>query len=256
MFFQDIQIFKKHGKQFIKDLSNVVLPETFTGRPEIIKEPEGETALFLQNLCPTKAIDINPFSINIGKCVFCKECQFRCPENIVFTNDFRMAVNCPEDLIVTYGVHKLEVTREIMRPEIKSFFKKTLKLRQVSAGGDNSAELELNAAGNVNFDMGRFGIEFVASPRHADGIVITGPISGNMAEALQKTFDAIPSPKLVILAGTDAISGGIFAESNSINRKFLSANTIDLYLPGNPPHPLTIINGLLYFINLKPLPKY
>ena len=108
--------------------------------------------------------------------------------------------------------------------------------------------MELNAAGNVNFDMGRYGIEFVASPRHADGIVITGPISENMAGALQICYDAIPAPKLIILAGTDAISGGIFSGSPALKRDFLSKYPIDLYVPGNPVHPLTFINGVLSLI--------
>jgi Ni,Fe-hydrogenase III small subunit len=115
----------------------------------------------------------------------------------------------------------------------------------VSAGGDNSAEMELNAAGNVNFDMGRYGIEFVASPRHADGIVITGPISGNMSEALQICYDAVPTPKIVVLAGTAAISGGIFSGSPELRRKFIETIKPDLFVPGNPPHPLTFINGIL-----------
>jgi Ni,Fe-hydrogenase III small subunit len=127
----------------------------------------------------------------------------------------------------------------------------SLKLRQISAGGDNSCEAELNAAGNVNFDMGRFGIEFVASPRHADGIVITGPISENMAEPVQICYDATPNPKIIILAGTDAISGGIFLESKAINRSFLEKYPIDLYIPGNPVHPLTFINGVLGLISRK-----
>jgi Ni,Fe-hydrogenase III small subunit len=103
---------------------------------------------------------------------------------------------------------------------------------------------------HVDFDMGRYGIEFVASPRHADGIVITGPISKNMAEALQKTYDATPSPKIIILAGTDAISGGIFADSPAIDRKFLEHNHIDLFVPGNPVHPLTFINGLIDLLGI------
>jgi Ni,Fe-hydrogenase III small subunit len=99
--------------------------------------------------------------------------------------------------------------------------------------------------------MGRFGIEFLASPRHCDGIVITGPISENMAEALQVCYEAVPDPKMIILVGTDAISGGIFAGSGALNRSFLDKFTIDLYVPGNPPHPLTFINGLLDLIRRK-----
>ena len=135
-----------------------------------------------------------------------------------------------------------------MRPEIRSLFRSSLKLRQVSAGGDNSGEWELNAANNVQFDISRFGIEFVASPRHADGIVITGPIANNMAEALQICYDAVPHPKIIVLVGTDAISGGLFADSPAVNRSFLQNNTVDLYIPGNPAHPLTFINGVLSLI--------
>ena len=105
--------------------------------------------------------------------------------------------------------------------------------------------MELNAAGNVNFDMGRYGIEFVASPRHANGIVITGPVSQNMTKALQTCFEAIPEPKLIILAGTDAISGGLFRSGKAINRGFLNNFQVDLYVPGNPVHPLTFIHGVL-----------
>jgi Ni,Fe-hydrogenase III small subunit len=85
----------------------------------------------------------------------------------------------------------------------------------------------------------------VASPRHADGIVITGPITENMAEPLQICYDAVPHPKIIILVGTDAISGGIFAGSKALNRSFLDKYSVDLFIPGNPAHPLTIINGLL-----------
>jgi Ni,Fe-hydrogenase III small subunit len=105
--------------------------------------------------------------------------------------------------------------------------------------------MELNACSNVNFDMQRFGIEFVASPRHADGIVITGPITENMASALEETYQATPDPKIVILVGSCAISGGIFAASGALKRDFLQQHPIDLYVPGCPTHPLTFINGLL-----------
>ena len=105
--------------------------------------------------------------------------------------------------------------------------------------------MELNAANNVQFDISRYGIDFVASPRHADGIVITGPITKNMAEAVQICYDAIPEPKIIVLVGTDAISGGLFADSSAIDRSFLNNHHVDLYIPGNPAHPLSIVNGLL-----------
>ena len=174
------------------------------------------------------------------------------PELFRFTKDYKISSVTREGLIISEGEdHPVLMDSEKIRKEIRRYFGKSLKLRQVSAGGDNSCEWELNAAGNVNFDMGRFGIEFVASPRHANGIVITGPISKNMAEPLQICYDAIPHPKIIILAGTDAISGGIFADSPALDRSFLTKYTIDLYVPGNPVHPLTFINGILGLIRQK-----
>jgi Ni,Fe-hydrogenase III small subunit len=174
------------------------------------------------------------------------------PEKIRFTNDYRIATNNRENLVVTPGyINPIRLDETIIRREIRKLFKGALKLREVSAGGDNSSEMELAATGNVNFDMGRYGIEFVASPRHADGIVITGPVSKNMAEPLRITYDAIPSPKIIILAGTDAISGGIFEGSPALDREFIKENHIDLYVPGNPIHPLTFINGVMDLLGLN-----
>jgi Ni,Fe-hydrogenase III small subunit len=99
--------------------------------------------------------------------------------------------------------------------------------------------------------MGRFGIEFVASPRHADGLVITGPLTKAMAQATELCFDAIPAPKIIILMGACSISGGIFKGSSEIDRTFLTSHTIDLYIPGCPPHPLTFITGILDWLNRK-----
>ncbi|MBU0486631.1 MAG: NADH:ubiquinone oxidoreductase [Bacteroidetes bacterium] len=233
-----------NGRQYIPDLKTALLKEPFRGRPEISTEKVDEE--MLQKMCPLNAILVNPVRVDLGKCVFCGECAFAFPEKIRFTSDHKMATNCRERLIISEGENSpIQLDSAVVRKEIRSVLKRSLKLRQVSAGGDNSCEFELNACGNPNFDMGRFGIEFVASPRHADGIVITGPISENMAEALQICYDAVPSPKIVVLAGIDAISGGIFSDSPALNRDFLEKYPVDLYIPGNPAHPLTVINGIL-----------
>lgn len=249
---RELKILKQHGKQFVPDLSSAVLTPLFRGRPVISKKPEAKEIAELVNLCPTRAIIAEPFGIDMGKCVFCKECQFKAPDNIAFTNDYKIATNDRNKLIVGVGNDKpIELNPDLVRKEIRKNFKHSLKLRQISAAGDNSCEMELNASGNVNFDMGRYGIEFVASPRHADGIVITGPISENMAEATQICYEATPDPKIIILVGTDAISGGIFKESKALDRKFLDKYPVDLYVPGNPAHPLTFINGILSLIGKK-----
>ena len=248
--FNTFKILYHQGKQYIPDLRKATVPGIFRGRPEISLAKVDEKAL--AELCPTDAILTDPFRIDIGKCTFCGECSRKYPEKVRFTTDFKLASNERNRLIISEGLTgQIVLNPDLIRKEIHKMFSGSLKLRQVSAAGDNSTELELNASGNVNFDMGRYGIEFVASPRHADGIVITGPISVNMAEPLQLTYDATPSPKIIILAGTDAISGGIFEGSPAINRKFLEDHDIDLYVPGNPVHPLTFINGVMDLLGIK-----
>jgi Ni,Fe-hydrogenase III small subunit len=241
----EFKILKKHGKQFISDLTKPVLPDTFKGRP-IISEEEIDVDQLI-DLCPTNAIQHNHgITIDVGKCTFCGECAFRFPQKVRFSNDYKTATNNRNALIIAEGVEQpIKIDQSIIRKEIKSIFGRSLRLRQVSAGGDNSSELELNATVNPNFDLARFGIDWVPSPRHADGLVLTGPITQNMRAALQTCYDAIPNPKLLILAGTDAISGGIFAGSPAVDRSFLDDKVIDLYVPGNPVHPLTFVNGIL-----------
>jgi Ni,Fe-hydrogenase III small subunit len=255
----NFKILLHQGKQYIPDVTIAKVPGIFRGRPVISTEKVNETELI--ELCPTNAINSLSFGegrsgtslcIDLGKCTFCGECAIAFPNKIKFTTDYKIAANDRNRLIIREGNDEpIELNPELIKKEIYEYFGSSLKLRQVSAGGDNSCELELNACNNVNFDMGRFGIEFVASPRHADGIVITGPITENMAEPLQICYDAIPEPKIIILAGTDAISGGIFEGSPALNRSFLSKYKIDLYVPGNPIHPLTFINGVLDLIKKR-----
>lgn len=246
----NLKILMHQGKQYIPDVTTAKVPGIFRGRPVISSEKINENELM--EICPTNAISSNPVAIDLGKCTFCGECAIAFSNKIKFTTDYKIATNDRNNLIIKEGQDSMiELNADLIRKEISEYFSGSLKLRQVSAGGDNSCELELNACSNVNFDMGRFGIEFVASPRHADGIVITGPITENMALPLQICYDAIPEPKIIILAGTDAISGGIFEGSKALNRSFLNKYKIDLYVPGNPIHPLTFINGVLDLIKKR-----
>ncbi len=242
--FKSIKIFLSQGKQFIPDVRKAKAPGVFRGRPVISTESVDQQEF--ASVCPSGAIATTPVSIDLGKCLFCGECERCFPQKVHFTDDTHMATNVRERLIVREGEDKpIEVDKNAVRPEIRRIFRNSLKLRQVSAGGDGSCEAELNATGNVQFDLGRFGVEFVASPRHADGVLITGPISSNMAGALELTYEACPEPRIVVLDGTDAISGGIYSGSPDLDRSFLDNHQVDLYIPGNPAHPLTVINGIL-----------
>lgn len=246
----NIKILIHQGKQYIPDVTKAKVPGIFKGRPVITDSRVDEVEL--AELCPTEAILAHPVRIDLGKCTFCGECAIAFPDKIKFTTDYKMATNEKERLVIAESTDiPIELNPDLIRKEISEFFSGSLKLRQVSAGGDGSCEMELNACSNVNFDMGRFGIEFVASPRHADGIVITGPLTENMALPLQICYDAMPDPKIIILAGTDAISGGIFLGSPALNRSFLDKYKVDLYVPGNPMHPLTFINGILELIKKR-----
>lgn len=251
MMLKELRILADHGKQFVPDLRKQPVSERFRGRPVISPGITEQQAGQAASLCPTGAIDGRSGAIDLGRCAFCNECALSMPDVYRFTNDYRIAATNRDDLVIVPGQDEpLKIDETAVRKDIRRLFRKSLKLRQVSAGGDNSCEMELGAAGNVNFDMGRFGIEFVASPRHADGIVITGPVSGNMARALEICYEATPSPRIIILVGTEAISGGLFADSPAVNRAFIENHHIDLYVPGNPAHPLTFINGVMDLVGL------
>ena len=246
MVLSKIKVLRSHGRQYIPDLKAAELPETFRGRPEIAPGVSEAVAAALEQLCPTQAITAAPLTIRLDRCLFCNECAKRYPQAIRFTPDYCLATNDLERLrIDEHSPSAITLDESRVRSEIRRCFGRSLRLREVSAGGDNSTEMELNATLNVNFDFARYGIEFTASPRHADGMVITGPITENMAVPLKLAYNSIASPKLLILAGTDALSGGLFADSPALNRSFLERFTPDLYVPGNPVHPLTFIHGVM-----------
>lgn len=238
------------GEQFIKDIQNAQMRSQFRGLPKLCNSNCNSCAACL-NVCPTGALKLNPLSIDMGKCTFCGACKNVCKTGAIdFSNFYKLSATSADKLVITEDMTEEEFSKVAIevKKEIKKVFGKSLKLRQVSAAGCSGCEMELNACSNVNFDMGRFGIDFVASPRHADGLVITGPISKNMAYALEDCYKSTPDPKVVILCGACAISGGVFKDSSELNREFLQKYPIDLYIPGCPVHPLTFINGILGLI--------
>jgi len=223
------------------------LPELFRGYPVLMAEKCPDGCGECATACPFGAIetgDGQEFALDMGKCIFCSECALACPhEGIGFSTDHRLATTGRDELRVTPGgEHRLA---RALEEKLLRIYGRSLKLREVSAGGCNACEADTNVLGTVGFDLGRFGIQFVASPRHADGIFITGAVSKNMREALLKTWEAIPAPKIAIACGACAIGGGPFRGNPEINDGVGDMIPIDLYIPGCPPHPLTILDGLL-----------
>lgn len=225
-----------------------VLPERFAGRPTICSEKCPADCRRCVEVCPTQALSKSEaIHIDLGECLFCRECAAVCPTQAIrFTTEYRMATSRREDLILGWEPRHLAqpLDHKMMR-----LFGRSLKLRQVSAGGCNACEADTNVLGTVGWDLGRFGIQFVASPRHADGLLITGPVPENMRLGLLKTYEAVPAPKLVIVVGACAISGGLYKGRDEVHNGADGLVSVDLFIPGCPPHPLTILDGLLRLID-------
>ena len=221
------------------------LYERYRGRPEINRSCATGLVQQCAEACPQDAIDAVSGRIDLGRCTFCGLCEFMSKGEFVrFSQNFELGAARREDL-VTDGTY-VDLAAHA-KQHFKKLFGRSLQLRQVSAAGCNSCEADTNVLNTPFFDLSRFGIDFVASPRHADGIHVTGPISRNMKAALLTTYEAVPSPKVVIASGCCSISGGPFHGSDEIIGDLSSLLPVDLYIPGCPPHPLTTLDALLKF---------
>jgi Ni,Fe-hydrogenase III small subunit/NAD-dependent dihydropyrimidine dehydrogenase PreA subunit len=226
-FLKSIAVRRAQGSQYIPDLTTAV-PGGYRACPTIAAGDCAPGCTRCLDACPSGAIALDPLRIDLGRCVFCGDCEPACPaQRIGFSSQHKLAATERDALTVSTE-----------HPRI------------------NGCEMELNAVGNVNFDFGRYGVDFVASPRHADGLVLSGPVTRNMAAALEICWDAMPEPKLLIAVGACAISGGVFtnadadADADGIDRAFLERVKPSLYLPGCPCHPLTLINGIMQLLGI------
>lgn len=227
------------------------LPDRFRGLPIIDQAACQEGCEKCADACPTDAVSFaaGKLQIDLGRCLFCNDCKDACPHGALrHSTEYRLATRSREELLITHD-KKLQLAGSLDEKS-RRLFGRSLKLRQVSAGGCNGCEADTNVLNTLVFDLGRFGIQFVASPRHADGLLITGPVPENMAYALQQTYEATPAPKIVIVVGACAIAGGPFLGHSVVNNgadRFLPH--VDLYVPGCPPSPWTILDGILRLLD-------
>jgi len=236
------------------------LPERFRGVPQLALPRCPERCEEAVRACPTGALAVRPVGgegpregarvqIDLGLCVFCGACERACGHGAIqFTRDYRLAARTRRALCVTGGTLPRV---EPLIGSVRRVLGRALTLRHVSAGGCNACEADTNVLTTIVFDLSRFGIHIAASPRHADGMIVSGPVTRNMEAALRATYDAIPAPKIVIAVGACAISGGIYRGHREACDGVDGIVPVDLYVPGCPPHPLTILDGVLRLIGRR-----
>jgi Ni,Fe-hydrogenase III small subunit/NAD-dependent dihydropyrimidine dehydrogenase PreA subunit len=229
--------------------AKVELPARYRGIPVIDGDASDELVDQCVAACPQEALDAKARTLDLGVCNACGTCERLSKGKFVsFTQSFEVGTAKRKDLVTDGSLPDLAAHS---KQHFKKLFGRSLQLRQVSAAGCNACEADWNVLATPFFDLARFGINFVASPRHADGLVVTGPISRNMKSALLSTYEAMAAPKVVIASGNCAISGGVFRGSPEIADGLESLLPVDLFIPGCPSHPMSNLHALLtYFKRL------
>lgn len=219
------------------------LPDDANGLPTVTASPcLGAGCGRCAKVCPTKAISVadNAVTLDRGRCIGCGACLGECTSGTIVRDlSTKTSVATREELILTGQATAKDVPAKPRLP-----FRRSLHLREVSTG-DNASDLEIIACTNAIFDIARFGVHFVASPRFADALLVTGPVGRAMQEPLRRCYEAMAEPRIVIAVGTGAISGGVYnggyAEANGVS----SILPVCSFIPGDPPHPWSIVHGIL-----------
>jgi Ni,Fe-hydrogenase III small subunit/formate hydrogenlyase subunit 6/NADH:ubiquinone oxidoreductase subunit I len=256
--------------------------------PEVSSRTRGKPEMHWANwkdaraaaaICPTNAIECHDenstrtLTFDLGKCIFCGLCADVDPA-VRMTNQCELAARGREELRLTAkyrlntdGTHErllggpspttaadesIEALGQQLRMRMHSVLGRSLHIRQVDAGSCNGCEVEIHALNSPVYDLERFGIHFVASPRHADMLLVTGPVTRNMELALRKTYDAMPDPRLVVAVGACGCSGGIFGTNYATCGGVDSILPVDVYIPGCPPNPHALLQGILMAVGRMP----
>lgn len=211
----------------------------------------------LIDVCPTAALAMSEhesrvcLTLSYGRCIGCGKCVETGEGAVVTARDFPRCGVTQERTVRRWDIDgRVEITpaspgTQIARGQIHALLQRALNVRQLDAGSCNGCEAEITALTNPYYDLERFGIHFVASPKHADMLLVTGPVTRNMAEAVKATYEAVPAPKLVVAVGACGCSGGIFAGSYAIVGAVDAVIRVDGYIPGCPPTPAMLVSGIL-----------
>ncbi len=252
-----IKKYLQHGIVTIEYPKKAVNTEFITGKP-IVDHSSCTKCEECVKRCPSSAICLqDKIGFNLDDCLFCSLCADICPERaITMSHDFELSKKKREELRAAPLIieerkipsQDYELLGNNLKVKINSYFGRSLGIREVDAGSCNGCENEVNALNSPYNDLERFGMHFVASPRHADMLLVTGPAVRNMELALIKTYNATPEPKLVVAVGACACSGGIFKDSYSTRNGIDCILPVDVYIPGCPPRPQALLYGILMAI--------
>jgi Ni,Fe-hydrogenase III small subunit/ferredoxin len=206
--------------------------------------------------CPTRAItaDVSGVRLDRGRCITCGRCVERAPDFFAFDTSPEVAV-LGRHMLVVPERDGSEGEVAVLRAELSSrvrALRRSVHLRHIDCGSDGSEEWEIAALTNPIYDVQRLGLYFTASPRHADVLLVTGAGALGMTSPLRTTFESMPSPKIVIGVGTDALSGGLFADTYATSGGIGEELPLDVFVPGSPPSPFAILHGILLGIGLMP----